>query len=336
MIQGIQLMKPTQLLTVFVATASVCTAEPEPNSFSRPNLPLAVRKELVEYGRTKDWMAFERAIAAVESETAPDMDGAIRLRIRFLEAIAPLVGSLGEPERPLPGHPDRLVRWRIRTWVDTLAVLCTCMPGSPADVLAERLEKSSVPPEFAACALRAAFRRTELDAKDPSHPCGPALKRLLRTISRHAVSSFRPALPAFREPAERARAELAGGTEPSAVLRELFDALAAVRAPKGGRALAAYARDKTRFLVASDPPLRLAAPEAFAAECAAVRDELSERLSSMPAEMLPGELCAILENALYALGAETEPKNRSGFREHNETTNNTGDIPHGRNAHESF
>ena len=163
----------------------------------------------------------------------------------------------------------------------------------------------------------------------------PELEDLLRALSRHAVASFRPALPAFREPAERARAALAGGTEPSAVLRELFDALAAARAPKGGRALAAYARDKARFLVASGPPLRLAAPEAFAAECAAVRDELSERLSSMPAEMLPGELCAVLENALYALGAETAPKCQAGFREHNETTNNTGDTSHGRNTDES-
>lgn len=329
-------MKPAHVLTAFLLVASLCAAEPEPRSSGLPDLPSGVRKELAEYGRTKDWMALERAIAAVESETAPDMDGAIRLRIRFLEALAPLVPKLEEPKPPRPGDPDRLVRWRIRTWLDTLAVLCTCLPGRPADVLAERLDTTAVPPEFASCALRAAFRRSEPTGEGPGSPRSPSLERLLSSISRHAVASFRPALPAFREPAERARAALAGGAEPSAALRDLFDALAAVRAPKGGRALAAYARDKARFLVASDPPLRLAAPEAFAAECAAVRDELSERLSSMPAEMLPGELCAVLENALYALGAETEPKNRSGFREHNETTNNTGDIPHGRNAHESF
>lgn len=350
------------------AVASAAAAPP-----AGPALPPASVAALADYGRTGDPLAFDRAVATVERTTAPDMDGAIGLRVRLLEALAPHFRASWDLARPPvlpfraeppPGFdsgtapeavedPDvraayeariaslraasarQSVQRRIRAETAVVAELCAYLPGDPAETLARSLAGRAVPPAMASLALRDALSRRPDSAAAESGP-SPAIEALLRSLSRYAVASFKPSLPAFREPAERARTALAGGSEPSAVLRELFDALVAVRAPKGGRALAAYARDKARFLFASDPPLRLAAPEAFAAECAAVRDELSERLSSMPAEMLPGELCAVLENALYALGAETEPKNRSGFREHNETTNNTGDIPHGRNAHESF
>lgn len=352
------------VLPLLATAASPSTAEPP------PALPRAAATAIAEYARSGDPLAIGRAVAAVERTTAPDMDGAIALRVRLLEALAPHFRAswdLSRPPRlpfraePPPGFdsgvaPESVedpgeradyerriaelrassaaqsVQRRIRAEIDVVAELCSYLPGDPADTLARHLKGRSVPPGMASLALRGALSRRPASV---SGKTSPELRSLLGTLSRHAVSSFRPALPAFREPSERARAELAGGTEPSTVLRELFDALAAVRAPKGGRALAAYARDKARFLFVSDPPLRIAVPEAFATECAAVRDELSERLLSMPAEMLPGELCAVLENALYALGAETAPKCQAGFREHNETTNNTGDTSHGRNTDES-
>ena len=337
-----------------------------------PALPREAASALAEFAKGGDPLAIGRAVAAVERTTAPDMDGAISLRVRLLEALAPHFRAswdLSRPPRlpfraePPPGFDSGVapesaedpgeraayerriaelrassaaqsVQRRIRAEIDVVAELCSYLPGDPADTLARHLKGRSVPPGMASLALRGALSRRPASV---SGVASPELRSLLGALSRHAVSSFRPALPAFREPAERARAELSGGTEPSAVLRELFDALAAVRAPKGGRALAAYARDKARFLVASDPPLRLAAPEAFAAECAAVRAELSERLSLLPKENgTDNGLCEALENAHYALGAETGPTIGAGSRERNETTNKTGDKSHGRNIDESF
>lgn len=324
------------VLPLLATAASPSTAKPP------PALPRAAESAIAEYARSGDPLAIGRAVAAVERTTAPDMDGAIALRVRLLEALAPhFRGSwdLSRPPRlplraePPPGFDSGIapesvedpearaayerriaelrkasaaqsVQRRIRAEIGVVAELCSYLPGDPADTLARHLKGRLIPPGMASLALRGALsRRPSVLPPEPS----AEFEDLLRSLSRHAVASFRPALPAFQEPAERARAALAGGAEPSAALRDLFDALAAVRAPKGGRALAAYARDKARFLVASDPSLRLAAPETFAAERDAVRAELSERLSLLPEEMRSSSLCEALENALYALGAETGP-----------------------------
>ena len=313
-----------------------------------PALPPASVAALADYGRTGDPLAFDRAVAAVERTTAPDMDGAIGLRVRLLEALAPHFRASWDLSRP-PALPFRAapppgfdsgispeavedpdaraayeariaslrtaaarqsVQRRIRAELAVVAELCSYRPGDPAETLARHLAGRAVPPAMASLALRDALSRRPDSAASESGP-SPALDALLRSLSRYAVASFKPALPAFREPAGRARTALAGGAEPDVVMRELFDALATVRAPEDGRAFAAYARDKARFLFSSAPPLRLAAPEVFAAECAALRTELNSALSSLPKEGSHAKHRDVLHDAIWILDAlESAQKER--------------------------